>query len=641
MTGLTRQQLYDGSNTPPAEQIALRAGPISARYEDGTLRYVKLGRVEIVRQVYSAVRDHNWGTIPGTLSNVRMDIQPASFAIRYRSQHQRNDINFVWDAVITGNEDGTIVFKIDGEARSTFKRNRIGFCVLHPMDCAGLPCSVEHVDGEITHGHFPGAISPHQPFFDIRAITHEVIPGVQVRVLMQGDTFEMEDQRNWTDASYKTYCTPLGLPFPVTVQSGTKISQTITIQLQGDIPDLTVDDDSISISLGEEIGPLPQIGLCIAGHGRLLSVREIARLSALNLNHLRVDVRLWLDNVAETLKQATAQGQALGASLEVAIHMSDQAAVELTRLRQVLEDIEPPIARWLVFREGERSTTAQWVELARKYLGDYGDSIPIGAGTDAFFTELNRERPPVDALDLVTYSTNPQVHAFDNPSLTETLTTQATTVESARQFSGTKPIVVSPVTLKIRWNPNATGPVPDTPPGELPAQVDPRQMSLFGAAWTLGSIKYLAKGGAHSITYFETTGWLGIMESNGGSPLPDKFPSLPGNVYPMYHVFANVGEFAEGQVLRCQSTDILRVDALALRHGDKVRVMLANFTATEQTVTLHGFEGPWNWRSLDAETAIQAIESPRKYREQNPQPLQQRNITLQPHAIVRLDRSEV
>ena len=31
-----------------------------------------------------------------------------------------------------------------------------------------------------------------------------------------GDVFEMEDQRNWTDASFKTYCTPLRQPFPAT-----------------------------------------------------------------------------------------------------------------------------------------------------------------------------------------------------------------------------------------------------------------------------------------------------------------------------------------------------------------------------------------------------------------------------------------
>ena len=80
------------------------------------------------------------------------------------------------------------------------------------------------------------------------------------------------------------------------------------------------------------------------------------------------------------------------------------------------------------------------------------------------------------------------------------------TVETARTFSDGKPIIVSPVTLKMRANPNATGATPETPPGELPPEVDVRQMSLYGAGWTLSSIKYLSESQVESITYHETTG---------------------------------------------------------------------------------------------------------------------------------------
>ena len=66
---------------------------------------------------------------------------------------------------------------------------------------------------------FPVAISPHQPAMDIATLawTHD---GVATRVAFDGDVFEMEDQRNWTDASYKTYSTPLSRPFPVVVPEG-------------------------------------------------------------------------------------------------------------------------------------------------------------------------------------------------------------------------------------------------------------------------------------------------------------------------------------------------------------------------------------------------------------------------------------
>ena len=41
---------------------------------------------------------------------------------------------------------------------------------------------------------------------------------------MEGETFETEDQRNWSDASFKTYGTPLHLPFPVEVEEGTRVA---------------------------------------------------------------------------------------------------------------------------------------------------------------------------------------------------------------------------------------------------------------------------------------------------------------------------------------------------------------------------------------------------------------------------------
>ena len=36
-------------------------------------------------------------------------------------------------------------------------------------------------------------------------------------------------------------------------------------------------------------------------------------------------------------------------------------------------------------------------------------------------------------------------------------------------------------------------------------------MSLFAAAWTVGSLAGLAEAGVASITYYETVGWRGIM----------------------------------------------------------------------------------------------------------------------------------
>src|SRR5204863_6388794 len=101
-----------------------------------------------------------------------------------------------------------------------------------------------HVDGTLEKTRFPHYIAPQAlvdrrihpvyPFAELRAMTHEVQPEVWAELRCEGETFEMEDQRNWTDASFKTYGTPLRLPFPAQVEQGTRIAQSITLTLNGE-----------------------------------------------------------------------------------------------------------------------------------------------------------------------------------------------------------------------------------------------------------------------------------------------------------------------------------------------------------------------------------------------------------------------
>ncbi len=120
-----------------------------------------------------------------------------------------------YETRITGNANGLITFDVTAEPRTPFLTARCGFAVLHPLEgIVGQPAIIEHVDGSREQAAFPDLIAPLQPFKEIRAIEHAVAPGVTARCLMTGDVFEMEDQRNWSDASYKTYVRPLALPWP-------------------------------------------------------------------------------------------------------------------------------------------------------------------------------------------------------------------------------------------------------------------------------------------------------------------------------------------------------------------------------------------------------------------------------------------
>jgi hypothetical protein len=341
----------------------------------------------------------------------------------------------------------------------------------------------------------------------------------------------------------------------------------------------------------------------------------------------------------QVLQQGAEQAQALGVALEAAIFVSDAAEQELSALRSLLAALRPPILRWLIFHEGEKSTREPWLHLARQYLLDYDPQAAFGAGSNAYFTELNRGHPPLSAIDLAVYSINPQVHAFDNASLVETLAAQAATVESARAFIGGLPLVISPVTLRPRFNPDATGAAPEPDPNQLPPQVDARQMSLFGAAWTLGSLKYLAESGVYGVTFYETTGWRGLIERQSGSPSP--FSSLPGMVFPLYHVFAALSDFRGGAVIACRSSDPLRVEALTLQLNGRRRLLIANMSAEAQAVMIDGLGDAVRVVALDETSAELATFSPEAFAAQAGTPLGavngQLTYTLLPYAFVRMD----
>lgn len=567
--------------------IALRAGPLTLEFEPttGMLRRIRVGNREALRGIYAAVRDRNWNTIAPQISGLSVDRQDASFSISFQADCREGAIDFVWTGEIEGDASGTLVYRFDGAARSTCLRNRIGFCVLHPIrECAGRPCSVEKTDGRVEWGVFPQFISPHQPWMDLRAIRHEVLPGVQAEVRFDGDVFEMEDQRNWTDASFKTYCTPLGLPFPVEIPAGTSVRQQVTLRLIGERIGYRDErsDTPIEVRIGPEVR-LPRLGLGAASHGQPLLPCEIDRLARLRLDHLRVDLWPSKPGFAETIRRAAAEARAIVAKLHAALFLTDAAEEELARVAAVAAECDAPVAAWMVFRAADRLTPSAWLAKARQILGPRFPDSQIGGGTDANFAELNRNRLEPSTADFVSYAINPQVHASDNDSIVETLEAQGETVRSARQLSGDASVFVSPLTLKPRFNSVATGEDRPPAPGELPREVDARQSSDFTAAWTLGSIARLAEAGAASATYFETTGWRGLMETEAGTPPQYAFPSTPGQVFPVYRVFAELAD-RDAVFSLVQSDDPLLVVGLAVQTTSGGKLLLANLTAEHQTV---------------------------------------------------------
>jgi len=602
---LTDAFLIYGQPKPPVDLIPLRAGPLTMLYDptNGMVRRIKLGELEVLRGIYAAVRDRNWGTVPTAVREITRSIEPDRFRIEFESEHRQGDIHFVWRALLRGEADGTLRYEFAGEARTTFLRNRIGFCVLHPIrECAGQPAKQLRLDGIEVASRFPDLIEPQifgrSSFQELRGVAHEVAAGIWARIDFEGDTFEMEDQRNWTDASFKTYCTPLSRPFPVEIKSGTTICQSVTLRLQGDLSrihgyQLDAVNESTKVLMltipDQPTGRLPQLGLGVASHGEPLTQIEIEQLRQLHLSHLRADVRLAAPDWTTTLAKAASEARQIGTRLELALHLPRHGWIDFSAMADALQPLTPLLARVLALREGDAATTPETLAEIKQYLSWL--RLPLGGGSDGNFCELNREhalnRLALADCDLVFWSMNPQVHACDHLSIMESLEAQTATVRSARAWAGDRPLVVSPVTLKQRFNPVATGAERLIASGVLPPHTDPRQLSHFAAAWTLGSIAALASAGIASATFYETTGARGVMERTAGSSMPDKFPSLAGGIFPMFEVFA--GLVGCQQFAVAQSAATVPVTALALFAAGKVkRVLIANLTGQSQSVRFIG-----------------------------------------------------
>ena len=67
----------------------------------------------------------------------------------------------------------------------------------------------------------------------------------------------------------------------------------------------------------------------------------------------------------------------------------------------------------------------------------------LGGGMAAYFTELNRKRPPSKPLDFVTHTTCPNVHAADDRSVMETNESIPFQILSTRAFMGDHALSVS------------------------------------------------------------------------------------------------------------------------------------------------------------------------------------------------------
>ena len=641
----SRAIMLFGTEEPPAETRLLKAGPLSAELDAGNLRYIRHGGREAIRAISYVVRDRYWGTFNPEIRDLAVEETEERFTVTYTATCDDGQQRFVYRARITGSADGALRFEGTGTPGTDFLTNRTGFVVLHGVEgISGHAVEVSEVGGAVVETRFPEVIDPVQPIMNIRALTHEVAPGLKVTCTMLGDTFEMEDQRNWTDASYKTYVRPLGLPHPYTLEAGETIEQAVELRFEGAPPRADgADTPEIGVSVGAEAGRVPRIGMGLEWQSADAATARAGQLAGLRPAFLSgyFDAR---HAGAEAMEGFRAVAEALGCELA---------------LEAVLPDLDKPGEALRSIAGHASAAGARFASVAVSPAEDLGFVIPgtvfddtsayetlyaaareafpgsaVGGGNFMYFTELNRKPPPFEGLDFVIHSTCAIVHAADDRSVTETVETLPYVIRSGRSLFGSKPYRLGPVGIGTRTSPFGGGPAPNPQGGRVAmCRNDPRQRGLLGAAWHLGMAARAAEGGVDSLILGAPTGDFGLLHHPGDAPQP--WFDDHGGRFPAWHVMRGVYG-ASGRPRRATEVSAPReVQALAFETGAGLELWLANLMGEERRVCLTGLGGTtMRVATLDEERFVAGAGDPDAL-DGAERPASGERIDLRPYAVAR------
>jgi len=596
-----------GSAEPDPEALILAAGALTVELVDGNLRDIRFGGAEVLRAVAYIVRDKDWGTYAPVLSNLKTRQEADSFRVSYDALCSGPSGGaLAYSATIFGQSDGSLRFDVEAKPVGDFQTNRCGFCVLHPIvGVAGSPVVVEHVDGARERTLLPDLIDPWQPLKSIRAITHGVRLGLQATCRLEGDTFEMEDQRNWSDASYKTYVRPLALPWPYILANRQLLAQSVSLTLDSASPTAPAPTrrSAIEVAIGGAIGSMPSIGLVVTPEETDAVLGRLDRLAEIGPQTLTCHFdptvghgRRALAGFAEIAKRTKAE-----ITLECVVPCRDDVAVELAAISALAGQVGLRPAAISVSPSVDRQSTppgSVWPQcppLENVYAAARSafPGVRLGGGSFSYFTELNRKRPPVDCLDFVTHATCPIVHSADDRSVMQTLETLPFITRSARAFIGEqKPYRIGPSTIAMRQNPYGSRTF-DNPLRKrmTMANSDPRHCGLFGAAWALGYAARTADAKLDVLTQAALTGSFGLLGEKD-------------TVWPIFHVIRALAAMAGRQRYAVNSDHPESVQGVAAVEAPNggISVWLANLTRQSVFIRLNGALdiGELSLRSLDA-----------------------------------------
>lgn len=581
---MLRRVIY-GTDEVIAETVELRAGALKMVFQKGKLWNLSLDEVEIWHGLGFVFRDADWGTPEPVIEQVESVVTTQRFRVNCRGYFPTHPLRLPFRIDIEGGEDGYIRFIAEATPASDLQTNRLGLCLLHPMSAGGARVGIEHIDGRKSLSTFPTHVPAWPPFMLIRAIRHEYAPGYWARCEFDGDLFELEDQRNNSDASFKTYSRSNLMPRPYTLRSGLPVRQYAELWVErrnaspAPVPDrhcpppvsLRVDDKGyVAPKLGTEI----MADDIAQGHG------VVEALLALRLSHVHLAIDGNVTLVDWEVLAALLQASHTRLRIDLSLPEFPQADGVLDALRSALKTAA-------IVPEGVAVFPSEkiWLDSARWRF----PQTAMGGGTPHFFVQLHRSER-LGEMDFLTFTTSPIVHGTRDEEVMLTLQSLPSLVETLRaKYS--MPVRIGPSTIGARASPLGRLPLPDATRRLALNREDPRCKGVFGAAWAVGYFAQFAHARVDAMTLMSLTGHSRILDAGpNGTVL--RYPSYFALERLCGHDFMHDVTVSEPK----------RLAALAFPRERGKELLVANLTAEPVEFELEGAAVVESFAVLDAHT---------------------------------------
>ena len=302
--------------------------------------------MEVLRGMHFQSRDRNWNTYYTPVSDVEITRSLDSFEIAFETKFGDEFQSMSAKVSIRGSPDDTLIFAVAAIAESDFATNRTGLVVLHPLQgVAGRPVEIGRTDGTLEVRRFPDLIKPSQPFFAIRSMTHEAVPGVAVCVEMNGEKFETEDHRNWMDASFKTYSGSLKDPWPYVISKGESVEQSICVTIKGKPPARAAaafNHGTAVLKVGEEAGDMPMFGCAMSDRSEDANTTNCELINRINPAYLvaRMDGGSSSRSDTASAYKFISERTGIPLTLEIILPAKESAYADIAAIVSHLETID-------------------------------------------------------------------------------------------------------------------------------------------------------------------------------------------------------------------------------------------------------------------------------------------------------------